>query len=682
MATDSVTVSPTFNGDSVSLTAGMIVRLKPGANNNVVRAQADSAPHVQGVNGVVISGAGAPGTSVLVACIGRQTVLMESSLVPSVGDTVYVSPTVPGKGTNVQPGVIATIGSIADVSNYVPLGTVEVDIAIGDQGTAGAMGPQGATGAQGFQGVQGGTGAQGAQGAQGAGGVTSVNTATGAVVISTTKPGDSISSPSSHSVVIAGGGLAVVDSVNTTGATLSTLAAANFPVGNTLVFVKTVGCYFYLATSALTVDHITVETASGLAGAQWLRLNATTSPIWAVRTTWWIDPQNVAASDENDGGTSGAPLKTYAELARRLFQAYLNTGTVTVNVVSDSVAGDSAYFNFRSTSFRVTFASTTLASGTPIYTGAVTTFTPQATTLAADDNELVDAGIPVSFTASGLLANGALFKRTTSTASYWWACADLGTKTLRTSVPAAANNNSIVNPLASDTYAAYQLPQVPTLGFARSADFLGVNFKEVNISVGLLEQFQQWGSFTRCFFSGAGDNGASFNDFTLLNCAIDTGTGGSVLFTPGSTAQGISRINWGMFRGVGSFANQAAGAMNLEGVAFQGTIWEVDEGFTLVQGRLSFYDTAGNVFWANYWSTVLFFTSGIFGTAGVAGKNNTGLLLIVENWSNMAYITNVPTVAGATSNATPILIGPTSYHVADLPVNKTLANDIGIFATN
>ena len=172
MATDSVTVSPTFNGDSVSLTAGMIVRLKPGANNNVVRAQADSAPHVQGVNGVVVSGAAAPGGILTASCIGRASVQMESSLVPTVGDTVYVSASAPGKGTNVQPGVIATIGAIADTSNYVASGTVEVDVAIGDQGTAGATGPQGATGVQGSTGAQGaqgstGVGAQGPQGATG-----------------------------------------------------------------------------------------------------------------------------------------------------------------------------------------------------------------------------------------------------------------------------------------------------------------------------------------------------------------------------------------------------------------------------------------------------------------------------------------------------------------------------------
>ena len=137
MATDSVTVSPTYNGDSVSLTTGMIVRLKPGVNNNVVRAQADSAPHVQGTNGVVVSGASAPGGVVTVASSGRKTVQMETGLTPAVGDTVYVSATAAGKGTNVAPGVLLPIGVIADSSNYASLGTVETDVICGSSSAGG-----------------------------------------------------------------------------------------------------------------------------------------------------------------------------------------------------------------------------------------------------------------------------------------------------------------------------------------------------------------------------------------------------------------------------------------------------------------------------------------------------------------------------------------------------------------
>lgn len=139
MATDAVTVSPTFNGDSVSLTAGMIVRLKPGANNNVVRAQASTSAGVQAVNGVVVSGSSAPTGSVVIACVGRETVQMESGLTPNVGDTVYVSPNAAGKGTNVVPGLVYRIGTIVDVSNYGRTTTVVVAVNIAaSTNTAGA----------------------------------------------------------------------------------------------------------------------------------------------------------------------------------------------------------------------------------------------------------------------------------------------------------------------------------------------------------------------------------------------------------------------------------------------------------------------------------------------------------------------------------------------------------------
>ena len=128
MSTDSITLSPAYNGDSVPITAGMIVRLKAGANNNVVRACADSAPNIQGMNGVVLSGSSAPGTSVLLTAIGRQTVQMESGLTLAAGQTVYVSPNIAGKGTNVVPAQISPIGSIADVTSYSRTGTVEVDV--------------------------------------------------------------------------------------------------------------------------------------------------------------------------------------------------------------------------------------------------------------------------------------------------------------------------------------------------------------------------------------------------------------------------------------------------------------------------------------------------------------------------------------------------------------------------
>ena len=52
----------------------------------------------------------------LVASVGRETVQMEPGLTPAVGDTVYVSATVAGKGTNVLPAEVSAIGTVADTT--------------------------------------------------------------------------------------------------------------------------------------------------------------------------------------------------------------------------------------------------------------------------------------------------------------------------------------------------------------------------------------------------------------------------------------------------------------------------------------------------------------------------------------------------------------------------------------
>lgn len=161
MPTDAITVSPAINGDTVTLTVGLITRLKPGSNNTVVRAQADSSSHVQGLAGVVLSGSAAPTGTVTIGCVGRERVLLESGLSLAVGQTIYVSATTAGRGTNVAPVIAVPIGAVVDITSYARDSSVFIEVNIGG-------GSQGAQGAQGSQGAQGNTGAQGSQGAQGA----------------------------------------------------------------------------------------------------------------------------------------------------------------------------------------------------------------------------------------------------------------------------------------------------------------------------------------------------------------------------------------------------------------------------------------------------------------------------------------------------------------------------------
>lgn len=168
MGTDNVYGTPN-NGDSVALTLGMVVRLS--SNKTVVRAQADSTPHLQGLSGVVNSGSVAPHGVLNVVCEAfRQPVLLETGLTPVAGQTLYVSATVPGRATNVAPGTAVAIGTIEDVGNYATTSRVFAAVSI----PATASGGSGAQGAQGFQGATGAQGSQGSQGAQGVGGVSQI----------------------------------------------------------------------------------------------------------------------------------------------------------------------------------------------------------------------------------------------------------------------------------------------------------------------------------------------------------------------------------------------------------------------------------------------------------------------------------------------------------------------------
>jgi hypothetical protein len=120
----------TENGDTVALTRGMVVRIV--ANKSVVRAQADSTPHLQGLCGIVNAGSVAPGgPSTPIVCEAfAQSVLLEVGLTPIAGQTLYVSAAVAGRATNVQPTNAVAIGTIEDASTYTLNGTVFATVAI------------------------------------------------------------------------------------------------------------------------------------------------------------------------------------------------------------------------------------------------------------------------------------------------------------------------------------------------------------------------------------------------------------------------------------------------------------------------------------------------------------------------------------------------------------------------
>jgi hypothetical protein len=172
MSTTTSPYVPLINGTGTQVVRGEVARVS--ATNTFVRAQADSGPHLAGLVGVNGSGTiGAGGNANIFTTGAVVDVLLETGLTPIAGQTVYVSATVAGRGTNVAPGTAVALGTIETVAQYPRTGLVQIALAFGASGGSGFQGAQGSTGVQGAQGFQGtsGSGAQGSQGAQGSTGV-------------------------------------------------------------------------------------------------------------------------------------------------------------------------------------------------------------------------------------------------------------------------------------------------------------------------------------------------------------------------------------------------------------------------------------------------------------------------------------------------------------------------------
>lgn len=466
----------------------------------------------------------------------------------------------------------------------------------------------------------------GAPPATSGGTVTSVGSADGSILVTnpTTTP--------DLSVVKA---IILADSVNTTGTALSGIASGKYSVP-ALAWVVTVGAFFELQQSALSVDNLTVVTASGKAGYQWLRVNLQ-NRFWTSKNTYFIDGANSTgtASDENLGTTSGAALKTFGELARRLFSPE-TTLTLTVNVLSDSTdaANFSAIYNM-----------TIVGTPTVIYTGTITSWTAQALGPAADDNQLVDSGIPVSYTASGLLAAGVIFQDAARGAA-WWGAKDLGSKTLRSTVPCDSTANTLLTPVAGDTYTASTLPKIGTLGFNGSVSSTStprITLRLLNLS-------------------------ASSPPFTILDrCAITFGTLTSAsrlyrncgFFTVqnfmGPLSDAPAVIVYGLMLGPAgnSINSTTVGDIQIGGVTFQSCAWSTgQQANTLQNGRCSFHDTTSRFHLARLYGNVSFILASD-ASYGCGGKGNTGSIFEMRGPAQFTYDVSqgVPAVAGSTSLA-------------------------------
>jgi hypothetical protein len=226
--------------------------------------------------------------------------------------------------------------------------------------------------------------------------------------------------------------------------------------------------------STLTSDGIKVlnPIANGANPGRFIR-ELVPAPEWMKQLNWFVDPANVAASDENDGATGATPLATDAERQRRMGPNPLwDAGGYHIRFISDLPVSDV-----------VRVVGTVAQTATLFFHGSATNGQGQSVlyTVAADAVvialnratntpwQIASAGLPVSWTASGCVNKR--LRRTNGTAVKGWVVKDLGAKNARCSQGLNANtytvpcniSNTLWVPANGDTFVVEKLTVVPSL---------------------------------------------------------------------------------------------------------------------------------------------------------------------------------------------------------------------------
>lgn len=162
-------VDATYLNGSTRLVLGEVVKIL-----STKRLEKSIASATNGTIGVVMSGSvAALAPDVVIALSGTTPVFLEDGLTPSAGQILWLSASVAGRATNIQPGGESPppgfpIGTITDAGQYTRTGRVIADVNSLSSVVAAAAGTGGATGVAGATGATGATGA-GATGATGSG---------------------------------------------------------------------------------------------------------------------------------------------------------------------------------------------------------------------------------------------------------------------------------------------------------------------------------------------------------------------------------------------------------------------------------------------------------------------------------------------------------------------------------
>ncbi len=392
-----------------------------------------------------------------------------------------------------------------------------------------------------------------------------------------------------------------------------------------------------------------------------------------LSATWFVDPVSGSDASTNNCTTAATACLTLQEIKRRWWGAEITQNT-TVTILGNLGSTDVGEWSISlapgvTVTFLGSLGSTTGFGGRAInntlFSGTVTTFSAASTSPAADDIEMTDSSIPTSFTASGLMASGVIFRRTVTATRHWYALKDIGSKTIRMTSPIGQNGGPGTTFSAltvGDAYSAFQMWTMPPQAFhvndpnriifdslyeSTAATFAGTNsVKLARVWLGSAISITAIG-------------------FVDINCMFE----GSKSIQP--IAGRTINLAGGGFKGNGSdsFSCQAvslcvvSGAMVSQGVQ----VTTNDGGAWSVESQMAVHDTTIPMLRA-YGSGKIYVNAGA--STGVSGKGNTSKIVItsINSWFGVSLNSvNPPFVAGSTTDAAPIQIGSDTFTVAQMP---------------
>lgn len=291
-------------------------------------------------------------------------------------------------------------------------------------------------------------------------------------------PPGTASGPTNTSALFAVQNVAEIEAVDTT----------TLEDGTGLAMRSVLDIWLLNRESTLTPDGITV--AAALGGGNWVR-QLTTSAEWKSRTVWHID---AFGNDENDGATLFTALATVAEYYRR-------TGTggppgVVVHIDS-AITQDILSLEPENPNDPYTPAVTFIGGTTVIYSGTVSGVVSYDPISGGGGviGTFSDAGLPVSFTASGLVGKKMILTSGANAGAVGYIAKETVAKTAVFSPLWDNGNFTTAEPLVGDTYDVVETTEV-TGAFVKSGSgyavlqdlrFNSENVIDVHIRAGTCE---------------------------------------------------------------------------------------------------------------------------------------------------------------------------------------------------